>query len=1270
MNNFNILNLIFAIFLYFIFSSLLSAQCPGSRSCNDAIIYCSLDALNGLTCDNLVGEEGICRPLCARGDCGYSTCKVTWWGFVAQGGLVTFTLTYGPCVDTDIDFDLDGLLWGISGDCRCQQEICCTPSGHPIANGMVFQANLEPCKIYYLWVSGFEDDICDFTFSNSGGATPILQPLGYINNEPSGIIQPICKGECNYKFKIEKPKGTCIPTNYEWYLDGNLVGNNNNEIALDFPEEGDFVICVKAYIGNSNSGSVCSEVGPRCATIKVRRLPDKIGVKRTLCYEATLPSGFKWHSQLINSSGFYHQELKDSKCCLFDSVVEFIVLPEPIINDVFYITCDNKPFYDILNHRHYPCLNRQEISFYDITDPFNCDSTIRLTAVNVDFSPSWSAKCFGNKTEIAPNIKIINPCQVGEAYEFYYRWYKMNDPTRTTISKEERILVDSLDEEYCIEITVHTRLDTALAICSKTFCESINESQVHGNYTKIQYAFCDSATVNGKTYFQSSVLTQNLQNRYGCDSIVNTEIEIKKSSQARISQSACDSIVFNNVAYKQSGKFKQMFQAATGCDSTLNLDLEIGKTKEVEISDAGCDSVVVNKIVYRQSGVFKQVLQTTSGCDSILNLDLRIQLSSQTDISKTDCDSVVINGHIYKISGDYTQAYQSINGCDSILRIHVNITNSNLAPLEVSGCDSVTINKTQYTQTGKYSQQLISANGCDSILNIDLTIFKSNSANVLFNSCDSAQINGQKYYQSGNYTQWLKTVDQCDSILNLEVRIQSSSETEISQSDCDSVVVNGQSYTQTGNYMQILKNGNQCDSVLTIHFTRLSSSITDLNFNSCDSLKVNGKVYKQSGNYTQMLTNSNQCDSILNLNVRIHKSEETDIKLAGCDSVLANGRTFKQTGKYSQLLTSSNGCDSVLNLDISIKNSAKADVSITSCDSIHVNGQTYRVSGDYTQYLKTVAQCDSILNIKANVLNSSMSRLSQNACDSAEINGIKYYASGHYVQNVKNTNGCDSTIQIELTIKPGNNMTIEAGKDTSICQGELVRLNGVFTGQANYVWQSNDGSFDNANSATPMYYPAEVGDNRVYLRADAGCGELVDSLTIHVLRNQIVKVVGDTLIEPCKEIKFTATGGTNYIWTPASMIDCLDPPCSRVKLKPNETYRFTVTTDGPCPVPARLNLSLAEVKSDIYLPNAFSPNGDNINDQFLPVFNCELVDYYNLQIFDRWGNLIFETDNKSIGWNGKYENVNMIPGVYTYIIQYKVHNTEKKVKTGDVTLIR
>lgn len=1256
---------IVGVILFFIFKfETVFSQCKpaGTDLCEEAYVFCSLDELNGYTCtnpnyQNVVGPDPICP-----GDTHPH--NITWWSFVSKGGNVCITLKYSNCVSKD-----SGLQYGIYTDCSFVDLVACDNSCGRNPGIKTICADLTPCKTYYLFIDGCFGDVCDFTINTTGGDPPILAPISYINNISSGIIQPVCVGICNYDLFVDPQPGGCEPSNYIWTLDGLEVGLNSNQIQLDFPVEGDFILCVKATIGNPSNGSVCSEE-QRCATVKVRPLAARIGVTRTICYEAIYSGGYPWHSKLIEKSGIYTERIKQMNCCEFDSIVEFKVRPYPVTRDVFYITCNNTPYVDIQNNKHDPCQDHLEINLKQVTNPFMCDSSVRLTAVNVNYSTHWSAKCFGNEAEISPNINILNPCEVGETYQFEYRWYKKRDQNKKTISREEHLLVDTINEDYCIEVSVYVRLDTAFVVCSKIFCDSINESEVKSNQETVKLTFCDSAEINGIKYYNSIQLTQELMNKYGCDSIVHTELSIRKSSQTEISQAACDSVEVNNIIYKQSGKFKQSFQTEDGCDSILNLDIRILSSSQTDISKTACDSVLVNNISYKQSGKYKQILQTIGGCDSILNLDLKIQASSQTEVSQSDCDSVVVNGQVYKASGDFIQSYQNVNGCDSILNIHVNIPKSNTSPLILFECDSITINRNHYTKSGNYSQKLTSANGCDSTLNIDLTIYKSNSAGISFTSCDSAFINGQRYYQSGNYTQLLKNVNLCDSTLNLEIKIQSSSQAKVSQSDCDSIIVNGQSYTQTGDYIQILKNANQCDSLLTVHFTHLKSNLTDLIINSCDSVVVNNQVFKQSGSFSQILSNVDDCDSIINLKINISKSNSTNLNLSSCDSTIVNGMIYSQSGNYTQLLKNVNHCDSTLNINLNISQSSSTNYTINSCDSAIVNGIIYKQSGNYVQYLKSINKCDSLLSIHCNLSKSSESSLIQNACDSTLINGIKYYSSGNYLQFLKNSNGCDSTIRIELTIKPSTNTSLEAGKDTSICQGEIIKLNGVFIGEGNIKWQSNHGSFDNPTSTTPIYIPGVVGDDHIYLLASANCGQLLDSIIIQVLPNQVVKVTGDTIIDPCKEISFIATGGTNYIWTPSSFIDCLDPACNKVKLKSTKVTNFTINTVGPCVVPAYLNLSLSEIQSEIYLPNAFSPNGDNINDQFIPIFNCDQVNYYNLQIFDRWGNLIFESNDKSNGWNGKYQNVNMNPGVYPYFIEYEHHNAGRQIKAGEVTLVR
>ena len=89
----------------------------------------------------------------------------------------------------------------------------------------------------------------------------------------------------------------------------------------------------------------------------------------------------------------------------------------------------------------------------------------------------------------------------------------------------------------------------------------------------------------------------------------------------------------------------------------------------------------------------------------------------------------------------------------------------------------------------------------------------------------------------------------------------------------------------------------------------------------------------------------------------------------------------------------------------------------------------------------------------------------------------------------------------------------------------------------------------------------------------------------------------------------------------------------------------------------------------LVIPNTFSPNNDEINDEFKPIINCEL-EKYEFLIFNRWGQLIFKTNNKNERWDGKYKSVECPMGVYMYLVNYKFYSQESKNCYGDVLLLK
>jgi len=91
---------------------------------------------------------------------------------------------------------------------------------------------------------------------------------------------------------------------------------------------------------------------------------------------------------------------------------------------------------------------------------------------------------------------------------------------------------------------------------------------------------------------------------------------------------------------------------------------------------------------------------------------------------------------------------------------------------------------------------------------------------------------------------------------------------------------------------------------------------------------------------------------------------------------------------------------------------------------------------------------------------------------------------------------------------------------------------------------------------------------------------------------------------------------------------------------------------------------------DLFVPNAFSPNGDGINDFFHPIYLCP-VNEYDLEIFDRWGELTFQTNDIEQKWDGTYNGESCELDVYVYMIHYTNSKTGlRKLLKGNVTLVQ
>jgi gliding motility-associated-like protein len=211
---------------------------------------------------------------------------------------------------------------------------------------------------------------------------------------------------------------------------------------------------------------------------------------------------------------------------------------------------------------------------------------------------------------------------------------------------------------------------------------------------------------------------------------------------------------------------------------------------------------------------------------------------------------------------------------------------------------------------------------------------------------------------------------------------------------------------------------------------------------------------------------------------------------------------------------------------------------------------------------------------------------------------------------------------------------LDLGNDTLLCNTPEFTLSQP--GLSNYLWQ--DGSEDAVFSAeTTGLYTLQASN-------EAGC---VDTDTISIqfvnVSTTVTATSNGTLL--CDTVQLQAFGANTYSWSPSSGLNC--DTCSNPLAFPsvNTTYIVTGLDTNGCFNAAEVIVNALGPCGDIVIPNVFSPNGDNINDLFV-IKNLEAFKNVSLIIFNRWGRLIYQSDDYQNTWDGG----NATDGTYFYVL--------------------
>ena len=294
-------------------------------------------------------------------------------------------------------------------------------------------------------------------------------------------------------------------------------------------------------------------------------------------------------------------------------------------------------------------------------------------------------------------------------------------------------------------------------------------------------------------------------------------------------------------------------------------------------------------------------------------------------------------------------------------------------------------------------------------------------------------------------------------------------------------------------------------------------------------------------------------------------------------------------------------------------------IDITICENelpYHYHDSTFTQSGTYLYNFSTNNIIDSTYLIHLYVLEPYINTINATICEGETYteNGFNQSTQGIYTQELQSINGCDSTIILDLEVKQAYNNTIQA----TICEGDTYDQNGFY--------ESNVGSY------THTYNSYNGCDSTITLQLQ--------------VTNTRDTVIYDTI--------YSGTAYTNFGFYRTE----------------EGTYFNTYQIGQGCPMNITLYLTVIEIPEvNVWLPNAITPY-DVVNTEFGYYTELQYLESIKFEVYNRWGNRIFESTKIGQYWDGTYKGKECQRGLYAWKLKYKTIFEDKLYeKSGNVHLI-
>ncbi|MFN0033957.1 MAG: PKD domain-containing protein [Saprospiraceae bacterium] len=745
-----------------------------------------------------------------------------------------------------------------------------------------------------------------------------------------------------------------------------------------------------------------------------------------------------------------------------------------------------------------------------------------------------------------------------------------------------------------------------------------------------------------------------------------------------------------NFIAQESGTYWAELTDWYGCSATsdplsLNLFDGYGNILGQVWSDVNSNGVIdaadtllagVTVVVYQNGTLFDAATSGAGGEFAITNVLSTNYTFSVDPFSLPPGWSIVIGNDQTTLSG-----CNVVGDADFLLDFGCNA----FGTLQLQACPGgfATYNGTNISVGGSQSFQLTTPTGCDSTLVVSVVALPTDASSLTLTACPGGSANYDGTIIPVGTTQvfTLANAAGCDSLVTVTVAALPTDASSLTLTACPGGSANydGTNIPVGTTQVFTLANAAGCDSLVTVMVAALPTDASSLTLTACPGGSANYDGTNLPVGTTQVFTLANAagCDSLVTVTVAALPTDASSLTLTACPGGSANYEGTNLPVGTTQVFTLANaaGCDSLVTVTVAALPISSSAFSVGVCPN-----ETYPYEGtalsagtvqDFT--LKNLAGCDSVVTVTVFQKNVSVNVIEVSVCP-----GTTYLYEGEEIApgdsrefHFLNSEVCDSTVTVFVSAFPETVFALNAEPSCSGSPTGVLEVTGISGGLAPFLFSLDKVDFQDST----RFVGITAGAYTVYVEDANGCVFERGTVLPEIPKLEIQLANG---ILPCDSagVRLDAvvlSGDTSALdfnwWNGGREATSIATEAGQV---------WVEVTDECETVRSEASVQWADLAEDfdfVYIPNVFMPSAQDLaNTEFKPFFAAGITLLgFHFEVFDRWGNKLFETSNTADAWGGVFRDQNFNPGVQVWqlvadiAICGRVLHMERK---GDVTVVR